>query len=60
MNARAIYKEMETVYQRRKAGLLTVSQAKESIFMLQAMLKAQGVAILEEKVARLEAILEER
>lgn len=60
MNAREICQEMEVVYQRQKAGLLSLSQAKESVSLLQAMLKAQETAILEEKVARLEAILEER
>ena len=60
MNSQQIAAEMETVLRRYRAGLLTQEQAKLELAVLQSMLKAVEQAILEEKLERIEAVLEGR
>lgn len=49
--------ELEALLQRYRAGLLTIEQAKQELYLLLAMLKAQEQAVLEDKLDHLEEAL---
>lgn len=49
--------ELEALLQRYRAGLLTIEQAKQELYLLLAMLKAQEQAVLEDKLEHLEEAL---
>jgi hypothetical protein len=60
MDSQEIAREMEKTLKRYQAGLIPIGQAKQELSLLQAALKAREQAVLEEKISRLEAILEGR
>ncbi len=60
MNSQDIAKDLERTLLRYRRGLIPLKQAREELALLQALLKAQEQAILEEKLARIEAVLEGR
>ncbi len=60
MTSEAIAKELERTLLRYRAGLIDGARAKEELALLQTMLKAREQMELEEKLSRLEAVLEGR
>ncbi len=60
MDAQEITRQLRRTLLRRRAGLISAEQAKEETAMLQAMLKARETAELEEKLNRIEAVLDGR
>ncbi len=60
MNSEAIAQELRRTLLRYRAGLIDGARAKEELALLQTMLKAHEQMELEEKIARLEAVLEGR
>ncbi len=60
MNSEAIAQELQRTLLRYRAGLIDGAKAKEELAILQTMLKAHEQMELEEKIARLEAVLEGR
>lgn len=60
MDSEAIAKELERTLIRYRAGLIDLDRAKQEQALLMAALKAREQAILEEKLARIEAVLELR
>ena len=60
MDAQEIIRELRRTLLRRRAGLITADQAKEETAILQAMLRAKETAELEEKLERIEAVLDGR
>ncbi len=60
MDSRAIAQELQRTLLRYRAGLINGAKAKEELAILQTMLKAYEQAEIEEKLARLEAVLEGR
>ena len=60
MNSEQIAKDIERTLLRHRAGLITIQDARQQLSLLQAALKAREMAVLEEKLERLEAILEGR
>ncbi len=60
MDAQEIIRELRRTLLRRRTGLITADQAKEETAILQAMLRAKETAELEEKLERIEAVLESR
>jgi len=60
MNSAAISRELERVFLRYRAGLLSEERATKEIVILQAMLKAVDQAELERKLDALQAVLEAR
>ena len=60
MNSEAIAKEMELVFLRCRAGLISADRAAKEIGMLQAMLRAWDQVELERKLDALQATLAAR
>ena len=60
MNSEAIAKEMELVFLRCRAGLISADLAAKEVAMLQAMLRAWDQAVLERKLDALQATLAAR
>ena len=60
MKSEAIAQELQRTLLRYRAGLIDGAKAKEELAILQTMLKAHEQMELEEKIARLEAVLEGR
>ncbi len=60
MDSEGIAKELERTLIRYRAGLIDLDRAKQEQALLMAALKAREQAILEEKLARIEAVLELR
>jgi len=60
VDSEGIAKELERTLIRYRAGLIDLDRAKQEQALLMAALKAREQAILEEKLARIEAVLEIR
>jgi len=60
VNARDVAGKLVDTLERYKAGLLDAGQARQELFLLQGVLKAQEQTILEEKLDRIEAALDQR
>jgi len=60
MDSQAIAKELERTLLRYRAGLIDLDRAKQEQALLMAALKAREQAVLEERLSRLEAVLELR
>lgn len=60
MNSQKIATEMELLMLRYKRGLIPLSQAREELAFYMALLKAQEQAVIEQRLERLEAVMEAR
>ena len=60
MDSKQIARELEKTLKRYQKGLIPLPQARQEMSLLQAALRAREQAVLEEKLERLEAILEGR
>ncbi len=60
MDSKALAQELQRTLLRYRAGLIDGARAKEELSILQTMLKAHEQMELEEKIARLEAVMEGR
>ena len=60
MDSKQITRELERTLKRYQKGLIPLPQARQEMSLLQAALRAREQAVLEEKLERLEAILEGR
>ena len=60
MNAQDIGRRLDKTLLRYKAGLIDIAQARQESFLLVAMLKAYEQTTLEEKLDRIETVLESR
>lgn len=60
MNSQAIAKEIERTLLRYKLRLIAVDQARDELALYNALLKAEEQAVLQEKLDRIEAVLESR
>lgn len=57
LNAERIGRNLDRTLRRYQAGLIDIAQARQEGQLLLAMLKAHELAVLEEKLERLEAVL---
>jgi ribosome assembly protein YihI (activator of Der GTPase) len=60
MNSQDIAKEIERTLLRYKLRLIGVDQARDELALYNALLKAEEQAVIEEKLDRIEAVLESR
>ncbi len=60
MNGERISREVEKTLLKYRAGLLNLEQTRQELALLVVMLKAYETTVLEEKLDRIEAVLEER
>lgn len=60
MDSKAIGQELNRTLLRYRAGLIDGARAKEELAILQTMLKAHEQMEIEEKLARIEAVMEGR
>lgn len=60
LDSQAIARELDSLLQRYKTGLLDVEQARDELALLLAMLKAEEQAIMEKKLEALEAVMDTR
>lgn len=60
VNAQDVASTLVETLERYKAGLIDAGQARQELFLLQGVLKAQEQTVLEEKLDRIEAVLEGR
>ena len=60
MHSQEIATEMEKVLIRYRAGLINLEQSRQELSLLVGMLKAYETTVVEEKIDRLEAIIESR
>lgn len=60
MNSKQILQEMEKVLLRYRSGLINKDQSRQELDILSAMLKAYDLTVIQEKVERLEAVIEGR
>lgn len=58
LNAETIGRGLNRTLLRYQVGLIDISQARQELALLLAMLKAHEQAVLETKIERLEAVLE--
>ena len=59
MTVQMILKELNKTLIRYRAGLITLEQCRQGLSILLAMLKAYEDTVMEEKMDRIQAILEE-
>jgi len=60
LDSKAIAAELGNLLRRYKAGLLDTGEAGRELALLMAVLKAQEQAVIERKLDRLEAVMEQR
>lgn len=60
MGAERIAKEIEKTLIRYRAGLINLEQSRQELTLFMVMLKAYETTVLEEKISRIEDILEGR
>lgn len=60
MRSEEIARETEKVLLRYRAGLISLEQARQELAFMVVMLKAYETTVLEEKLDRIEAVLEGR
>lgn len=60
MDSEQIAVQIERAWLRYSKGLISIEQARQEMSLLMAALKAREQAVLEEKIDRLEAVLEGR
>ncbi len=60
LDSQAIARELDSLLQRYKAGLLDAEQARDELALLLAILKAEEQAIMEKKLEAIEAVVESR
>jgi hypothetical protein len=60
LDSQAIARELDSLLQRYKAGLLDAEQARDELALLLAMLKAEEQAILEKKLEAIESVIKAR
>jgi len=60
MRAEDIAKQIEKTLLRYRAGIISLDQSRQELSLLMVMLKAYETVVIEEKVDRLEAVLEGR
>lgn len=60
MNSEEISRQVEKTLLRYRAGLLSLDQARQELALLVVMLKAYETTVLENKLDRIEAVLEGR
>ena len=60
MDSEQIAIQIERAWLKYSKGLISIEQARQEMSLLMAALKAREQAVLEEKIDRLEAILEGR
>lgn len=60
LNARELASSLQETLTRYRSGSIEAGQAKQELSLLQALLKAQEQTVLEEKLDRIEAVLDER
>ncbi len=56
----AIAKELNKTLIRYRAGLISLDQSRQELALLMTLLKAYETTVIEEKISRLEAVLEGR
>jgi len=60
LDSQAIARELDSLLQRYKAGLLDAEQARDELSLLLAMLRAEEQAILEKKLEAIESVIKAR
>ena len=60
MNSQQISKEIERTLLRYRAGLISLEQSRQELALLVVMLKAYETTVIEGKLDRIQAVLEER
>jgi len=60
MNSEKIAKEIERSLLRYRAGLISLEQSRQELSLLSVMLKAYETSVLEEKLDKIQAVLENR
>ena len=60
MDSEAIARGLERTLKRYQVGLISIQQARQELLLLMAALKAREMAVLEEKLERLESAMEVR
>ena len=60
MTGQMIYSELNKTLIRYRAGLIGLEQCRQELSILMVMLKAYDATVMEEKLDRIESILEER
>jgi len=60
LDSQGIAEELDSVLQRYKAGLLDIDQARQELALLLAMLRVREQGVIEQKLDRIEAVLDAR
>ncbi len=60
MDSKQILKEMERILLKYRSGLISKDQSSQELDILSAMIKAYDLTVIEEKLERLEAVIEGR
>ena len=60
MDSQDILMELNKTLIKYRAGLISIEQCRQEVSILATMLKAYGDTVMEEKLDRIQAILEER
>jgi hypothetical protein len=60
MDSQDILRELKKVLIRYRTGLISIEQCRQEVSILATMLKAYEDTVMEEKLSRIQAVLEER
>jgi len=60
MESQDILRELKKVLIRYRTGLIPIEQCRQEVSILAVMLKAYEDTVMEEKLSRIQAVLEER
>lgn len=60
MDSRMIYKDLQKTLVRYRAGLISKEQSREELAFLLAMLKAYELTTIEDRIDKIQAVLEDR
>jgi hypothetical protein len=60
MDSRMIFKELQKILVRYRAGLISKDQSRDELAFLLAMMKAYELTTIEDRIDQLQAVLDER
>ena len=60
MDSQDILRELNKTLIKYRAGLISIEQCRQEVSILATMLKAYEDTVMEEKLSRIQAVLEER
>ena len=60
MDMKALARELRRILIRYRAGMISLEQCRQEAYLIAGLMKAYEMTVLEERIDRLEAVMEDR